>query len=98
MIFRKDNFVLGLVLGLIGPVLGLVIIYFFKFPSLSFSEFVDYFLNDNRLITSIGALALLVNAVVFAIYVHYNKYQTFKGIFLATVVYGIGILILKIFN
>jgi drug/metabolite transporter (DMT)-like permease len=98
MIFKKDNFTLGLILGLVGPILGLVIIYFFKFPSYTFGEFLDYFFNDNRLITSIGALALLVNAVIFAIYVNYNKYQTFKGIFLATVVYGIGILVLKIFN
>ena len=33
MIFKKDNLQLGLVLGLIGPVLGLVFIYFVKFSS-----------------------------------------------------------------
>ena len=55
MIFKKDNFRLGLAMGMIGPILGLVIIYFIKFPSISFKEFLETFLNTNRLITSIGS-------------------------------------------
>ncbi len=98
MIFKKDNLKLGLVLGLIGPMLGLVIIYFINFSAFSFSEFLSDFFNNNRLITSTGTLALLANAVLFAIYVHFNKYNTFKGIFLVTLVYGIAILVLKVFN
>ena len=98
MIFKKDNLKLGLVLGLIGPMLGLVVIYFIKFSSFSFRDFISDFFSDNRLITSTGTLALLANAVLFAIYVHFNKYNTFKGIFLVTLIYGIGILILKVFN
>lgn len=97
MIFRKDNFLLGFILGLLGPIIGLIVIYFTKYSATSFGAFIDYFLNDKGIITSVGTLALLANAVIFAIYVHFNKYNTFKGIFLATVIYGIGILILKVF-
>lgn len=98
MIFKKDNLKLGLILGLIGPILGLVVIYFIQFSSTTFKAFLDEFFSDNRLITSIGSLALLANAIIFAIYVHFNKYNTFKGIFIITLIYGIGILILKVFN
>jgi drug/metabolite transporter (DMT)-like permease len=98
MIFKKDNLKLGLILGLLGPAVGLLVIYFVQFPSYSFGDFLDEFFNNNRLITSIGSLALLANAVIFAIYVHFNKYNTFKGIFIVTLVYGIAILILKVFN
>ena len=98
MIFKKDNLTLGLILGLIGPMLGLVVIYFIKFNAFSFGDFLSEFFSNNRLITSTGTLALLANAVMFAIYVHFNKYNTFKGIFLVTLIYGIGILILKVFN
>jgi len=98
MIFKKDNLKLGLVLGLIGPLLGLVVVYFVRFSSISFGEFLQLFRENNRLITSIGSLALLANAVLFAIYVNANKYNTFKGIFLVTLVYGIGILVMKILN
>jgi hypothetical protein len=98
MIFKKDNLRLGLVLGLIGPLVGLVIIYFIKFPSYSFMDFLTYFMNDNKLITSIGALSLLANVILFTIYVNTHRDETAKGIFALTVIYGIGILILKILN
>lgn len=99
MIFlKKDNLRLGLALGLIGPLLGLVIIYFVKFPSYSFMDFLSYFMNDNKLITSIGSLSLLANVILFTVYINTHRDDTAKGIFLITVLYGIGILILKISN
>lgn len=98
MIFKKDNLRLGLVLGLVGPLLGLVIVYFIKFPSYNFKDFLEYFINDNRLITSIGSLSLLANVVLFTLYVNTHKDETAKGIFAVTMIYGIGILVLKIFN
>jgi len=98
MIFKKDNLTLGLILGLIGPVLGLIVVYFVKddFSSLSFSEFFDLFLNTPRLITSIGALSLLANVVLFTLYINTHRDKTAKGIFALTLIYGIIILLLKI--
>ena len=98
MMFKKDNLRLGLALGLIGPLLGLVVVYFIKFPSYTFQEFLDYFMHDNRMITSIGSLSLLANAILFTIYVNTGRDNTAKGIFIVTLIYGIGILLLKIFN
>ena len=99
MIFlKKDNFRLGLALGLIGPLLGLVSIHLIKFPSYSFMDFLTYFMNDNKMITSIGALSLLANVIMFTIYINTHRDETAKGIFTLTVVFGIGILILKILN
>jgi drug/metabolite transporter (DMT)-like permease len=97
---KKDNLKLGLVLGLLGPMLGLVTVFYFSgnFRSLNFVEFLDFFFNDNRLITSIGSLCLLANAVLFTIYINTHRDKTAKGIFATTLVYGIGILVLKIFN
>lgn len=97
-ILKKDNLKLGIILGLIGPVLGLVVIYFLKFTSISFIEFIDLFLNTNKLITSIGALCLLANAILFTFYINTHRDNTAKGIFVTTLIYGIAILILKIFN
>jgi len=98
MIFKRDSLRLGLILGLLGPLVGLVVVYFIKFPSLSFKEFLDYFMHENKVITYVGTLSLMANAVLFALYVHFDKSQTFKGIFIITLFYGIGILILKLFN
>ena len=98
MIFTKDNVRLGLILGFLGPLLGLVVVYFIKFPSYRFLEFFEYFINDNKLITSIGSLSLLANVILFTLYVNTHKDDTAKGIFIITLVYGIGILVLKILN
>jgi|SRR5688572_27031137 hypothetical protein len=96
MIFKKDNLKLGLVLGLIGPLLGLLVIYFIKYSSIGFGDFLDEFFNNKKLITSIGSLSLLANVVFFTLYVNTHRDQTAKGIFVVTVIYGIAILVLKI--
>lgn len=98
MILKRDDLRLGVVLGLFGPLLGLIVIYFIKYSSVSFGDFLDEFFNNNRLITSIGSLSLLANVVFFTLYVNTNRDKTAKGIFLITVIYGIGILVLKILN
>ena len=98
MIFTKDNLRLGLVFGLLGPVLGLVIIYFIRFPSYQFGDFLDYFIHDNKMITSVGAMSLLANAILFTIYENTQRDLTAKGIFIITLIYGIAILLLKLFN
>ena len=100
MIFKKDNLRLGLILGFFGPIIGLVAVYFLKsdFQGLRFMEFFDLFINSNKLITSVGALSLLANVVLFTVYINTHRDNTAKGIFLITLIYGIGILILKILN
>ena len=96
-ILKKDNLKLGLVLGLVGPVLGLIVVYFIKFSSYGFLEFLDYFFNTRGLITSVGALCLLANAVLFTVYINTHRDNTAKGIFVTTLLYGIAILIIKVF-
>ena len=98
MILKKDNLKLGLILGLIGPLLGLVVIYFIKFSAASFGDFLDEFFNNNKLITSIGSLSLLANVDLFTLYVNTHRDSTAKGIFIITLVYGIAILVLKLLN
>jgi len=96
MIFKKDNLRLGLVLGLIGPVIGLIVVYFIQFSGLTFSDFISGFFNDRKLITSIGSLSLLANVVLFTLYINTHRDLTARGIFIVTLIYGIGILVLKV--
>ena len=98
LIFKRDNLKLGLVLGLLGPMVGLVVIYFLKFPSVDFTDFLDMFIHNNKLITSLGSLCLMANVILFTLYINTHRDLTAKGIFLVTLIYGIAILILKILN
>lgn len=92
----KDNLKLGIVLGLIAPLFVFVIVYLLRFSGYSFDEFVRVFLNEKKLITFWGVWCLVGNIALFTYYINTAKDKTAKGIFAITVVYGIGILLLKL--
>ncbi|HWJ92301.1 MAG TPA: hypothetical protein VNR87_14390 [Flavisolibacter sp.] len=93
----RDNLKLGLILGLISPLIVLVIIYFLKFSSLDFDDFLRSFFQQKQLITFFGVWCLVGNIALFTYYINTNKDRTAKGIFAVTLIYGIGILLLKLF-
>lgn len=98
MFLKKDNLKLGLVIGLLMPLLSLVVLYALKFPSVTFAEFFEFFIQNNSLITSLGSLSLLANVAIFTVYINTHKDNTAKGIFAVTLLYGITILLIKLFN
>lgn len=93
----KDNLKLGLILGFFAPLVVFLIVYFIRFSGYTFNEFVRVFLNEKKLITFWGVWCLVGNIALFTYYINTSKDQTAKGIFAITVVYGIGILLLKLF-
>lgn len=96
--FKKDNLKLGALMGFTAPILGLIIFYYVKYYSLNvtFMEFLGYLKEYKALLTAVSSLSLLANAVLFTIYVNSHKDNTAKGIFLATVIYGITVLLIKV--
>ena len=100
MIFKKDNFIFGAILGFVGPLLGIVIFKYMKFQSFSFSEMFHHMYTEqsHRTFTVALSLALLVNAVLFTVYINAHKDKTAKGIFALTLVYGLLVLCIKTFS
>jgi hypothetical protein len=68
-----------------------------KFSHYEFDYFVKLFLKTKQLITFWGVWCLVGNIALFTYYINTNKDKTAKGIFAVTLVYGIGILLLKLF-
>jgi len=97
-VLKRDNLILGLILGFLGPLLGLFIVYLITARSTPFSIFIEELFNNNKIITSIGSLSLLANIILFTIYINTHRDSTAKGIFITTCLYGVAILLLKIFN
>jgi hypothetical protein len=95
VIFKKDNLRLGLVLGLVAPILSLVIYYFYKFSSYSPGEFLGFLSRNKQQITAISVPCLLLNIVLFTIYINSHRDNTAKGIFAATLIYAILALLFK---
>ncbi len=98
-LFRKDNFVFGLLLGLIAPLIGLLLFKSYKFKVFSFKETFQFMILEPGYKTlSVGlSLSLLLSALLFTIYINSGRDKTAKGIFAITMVYGLFILLIKTF-
>ena len=95
MIFKKDNFVFGLILGFIAPMIGFLFYKFFKFRSFSLDEMISYLRDNPSLITVSITVSLMANAILFTIYMNGRRDKTGKGIFVLTMVYAILAMTLK---
>lgn len=100
MIFKKDSLSLGLVLGMIAPVLGLFLFKIYKFGIFTYKETFDFMRLEpgHKTISVALTLSLLLNAFLFTLYINSMKDKTAKGIFISTVLYGMAILLLKTFG
>lgn len=86
---KKDDLKLGLILGLLAPIIGLFGYYFWKFRLFSFNEFLQVLNMQKSLLSGIISVSLMANAVIFTIFVNQQKDKTAKGIFIATCGYAI---------
>lgn len=86
--FKKDNFIYGLALGLIAPMLGFLLYKFVKFRSFTLSEMFQWMKLNPNLITVAISVSLMANAVLFTIFVNGHRDKTAKGIFVMTLIYA----------
>lgn len=99
MIFKKDNIVLGLVLGILAPFLGLLLFKIVKFSIFSFKETFQFMLLEPgfKTLSVALSLSLMLNALLFTVYINSGKDHTAKGIFVTTLAYGLIVLSIKTF-
>jgi hypothetical protein len=93
---KRDDLALGLILGFIMPIIVFIFIYFLRFSEFAFGEYVRTFFRERSLITFFGVWCLVGNIALFTLYINTRKDRTAKGIFAITLVYGIGVLLLKV--
>ncbi len=98
MFLKKDNFKLGILLGLTLPILVFFIIYYLRFSDYPFDRFLHLLKEENRLITFFGTWCMVANIALFTLYVNTNRYETSKGVFVVTLIYGVLVLLMKILN
>ena len=97
MIFKKDSFVFGLILGLVAPLVGLLLFKLYKFRVFSFRETFQFMIYEPGFKTlTVGlSLSLLISALMFTLYINSGRDKTARGIFVTTMAYGLFILIVK---
>ena len=97
---KKDSIVLGIVLGILGPLIGLLILKYKRFGMLSFKEVFQYMSLQpgHGMLTAGLTVSLMMNALLFTIFINSRIDKTAKGIFGATLIYGILVLVMKLMN
>ena len=96
--FKTDNLKTGILLGFLAPVIGMLGYYFIKFRPLnvSLSEFWQLLMENRGFFTGLTSIALIANAILFTIFINTRRDQAAKGVFVATLVFGITVLVVKI--
>ncbi|MDQ6761499.1 MAG: hypothetical protein M3015_02595 [Bacteroidota bacterium] len=95
MFLKKDNFIFGLALGFIAPMIGFMLFKLYKFQSLTLGEMLQWMKLNPNLITVSISVSLMANAILFTIYINGHRDNTAKGIFVLTVIYAIIAMIFK---
>ena len=94
-ILKQDNLKLGLILGILMPILGMVFYYYWKIYPNAWGTLFRYLSVEKRLLSSLTVVCLLFNVGIFTIYVNTRRDQTAKGIFASTLLYAIISLTIK---
>lgn len=91
-----DKLWLGLVCGVMAPLITLYIYYEINFGHLTFSEFIhgSFMLNVSSAVLS---LCLLSNLLVFFLFIWTERNESARGVLMATFFYAIPVIYLKFF-
>lgn len=91
---KFDHLIIGLILGLLAPTLGILIFFYSKFSESNLSEFLTVSIQE-KMLSPLLSLCAVINLAVFYLFIQIDKLQTAKGIILATFIYGLAIVLLK---
>jgi hypothetical protein len=96
---KKDNLQLGIVLGLLAPLVMFFGYYYFGIRphnNVTLSQFFGLLKDNHQMLPKLISVCLLLNGLVFYLYTRGRRDITAKGIFLVTMLYAIAILLLKL--
>jgi hypothetical protein len=90
----KDSLLFGLILGLLIPVLGVLVFYYSKFAAVDLMQFIQV-ATKHKVLSPMLSLCAILNLGTFYLFLNKNLYLTARGIILATILYGVTIVVLK---
>jgi hypothetical protein len=89
MFFKKDNFIFGLTLGFVAPMIGFLLYKLVKFKGFTLNEMIQWMKMNPNLISAYISVSLMANAILFTIYINGHRDKTAKGIFVLTIIYAV---------
>jgi heme/copper-type cytochrome/quinol oxidase subunit 4 len=95
MFDKLDKMWIGLLLGLVSPVILLTVFYLINYTHISFYGFLSKYMEYNALIP-LFSLCAIVNLGLFFLFIHYEKYYAARGIIFSTLIYAIIVFAYKL--
>jgi amino acid permease len=92
---NRNNAVLGLLLGIIFPFLGVLLIYVVKFTDGSLSNFLHLLFQESKIGSMVFSLGLIANLIPFLYFTNRRLDHAARGILIATMLYAILIVMLR---
>ena len=87
---------IGALAGLIGPPIAMLLFYHFNYSQLEFQVFIDRLLYST-LFAAVLSLCVLINLLLFFIFIWINRDEGAQGVLLVTILYALWILGMKLF-
>ena len=89
-----NNVILGIVLGILIPVIAIIFFNYSVNKNLTLTEFY-YAMQEKGIMSSILSLTGIPNLLMFFVFLKLNKIKTVKGLMAATVLLAITVFIVK---
>jgi len=86
---RRDNYILGVLMGLLLPFLGFFGFYEYRFSLFTVQEFLALLNQQKSLLSAMISISLLINGAVLTYFFQKQQDKTAKGIFFSTCIYAI---------
>lgn len=92
---KRDIPIIGFIIGALMPILGYIVVYLlFRSGSQSLENFTNANWSNNKTFSKILTLSLLANLLPF-VYCNFKRYDyILRGIFIATMIYVVFIVLL----
>ena len=97
MQLEKDNYIIGVLIGLALPFLGFAGFYQWKFNMVPLDTFIDLLASQKSILSAMISVSLLLNAAALTLFFQKQIDKTAKGIFFTTCVYAIAAIAVKWF-
>lgn len=92
---KRNVPILGFIVGILLPVLGVVIVYLILFNGSSFDGFWREMKHNHDNAAKVLSLGVLINIAPFIYFINKRHDYAARGVFIATMIYAVIMVLLK---
>jgi hypothetical protein len=91
---RYNNIRVGLVLGIVAPIIGFFVVYLVGFRGMNFTEYLEMLSSRNNL-SSIVSLSVIPNLLLFFIFIWLDYLYSARGVLASTILFALIVVVTK---